>query len=191
MGEVAPADVFGAVAAMADAWDGTCGLSNMRTRHGPTDSQPYRPLASIVHSAQRYVIDFIFWCRYPLAMTWAVAFHRAFVPEFRNLPRQVQDEVYAVGRLLERFGPQLGWPQVDTLNGSRHANMKELRLSAADGEWRLLSTPNAGPCCWSRARSRAVARGGSTALSSAKPMNASTGTLPSSPMKEDPDDREP
>ena len=24
-----------------------------------------------------------------------------------------------------------------TLNGSRHANMKELRLSAADGEWRV------------------------------------------------------
>ena len=137
MGEVAPADVFGAVAAMADAWDGTCGLSNMRTRHGPTDSLPYRPLASIVHSAQRYVIDFIFWWRYPLAVTWAVAFHMAFVPEFRNLPRQVQDEVYAVGRLLERFGPQLGRPQVDTLNGSRYANMKEMRLSAADGEWRV------------------------------------------------------
>jgi hypothetical protein len=26
---------------------------------------------------------------------------------------------------------------VDTLNGSRHTNMKELRFSAADGEWRL------------------------------------------------------
>jgi hypothetical protein len=26
---------------------------------------------------------------------------------------------------------------VDTLNGSRHANMKELRFSAADGEWRV------------------------------------------------------
>ena len=25
----------------------------------------------------------------------------------------------------------------DTLNGSRHANMKELRFSAADGEWRV------------------------------------------------------
>ena len=47
-------------------------------------------------------------------MSWAVAFHSAFVPEFRNLPRQVQDEVYAVGRLLERFGPQLERPQVET-----------------------------------------------------------------------------
>ena len=71
-------------------------------------------------------------------MRWAVAFHSAFVPEFRNLPRQVQDEVYAIARLLERFGPQLGRPHVDTLNGSRHANMKELRLSAADGEWRVV-----------------------------------------------------
>ena len=26
---------------------------------------------------------------------------------------------------------------MDTLNGSRHANMKELRFSAADGEWRV------------------------------------------------------
>lgn len=35
-----------------------------------------------------------------------------------------------------QFGPRLGRPRVDTLNDSRHANMKELRLSAADGEWR-------------------------------------------------------
>ena len=26
---------------------------------------------------------------------------------------------------------------MDTLNGSRHANMKEMRFSAANGEWRL------------------------------------------------------
>lgn len=31
----------------------------------------------------------------------------------------------------------MGRPRVDTLNGSRHANMKELRFSAADGEWRV------------------------------------------------------
>ena len=70
-------------------------------------------------------------------MTWQVAFHDEFVPEFRNLPAKVQDEVYMVGRLLEQFGPQQGRPQVDTLNGSRHANMKEIRFSAADGEWRV------------------------------------------------------
>ena len=39
--------------------------------------------------------------------------------------------------LLAQFGPQLGRPRVDTLNGSRHANMKELRFDATDGAWRV------------------------------------------------------
>lgn len=43
----------------------------------------------------------------------------------------------ALASLIQQFGPQLGRPRVDTLNGSRHANMKELRFSAADGEWRV------------------------------------------------------
>ena len=103
----------------------TAAIVNSRTAHGPIECK------------KRYVLDFMFWRHYPLAMSWAVAFHSAFVLEFRNLPRQVQDEVYAVGRLLERFGPQLGRPQVDTLNGSRHANMKEMRFSAANGQWRV------------------------------------------------------
>ena len=46
-------------------------------------------------------------------------------------------EILALTRLLKQFGPQLGRPRVDTLNGSRHANMKELRLDAADGVWRV------------------------------------------------------
>lgn len=31
----------------------------------------------------------------------------------------------------------MGRPRVDTLKGSRHANMKEIRFSATDGEWRV------------------------------------------------------
>ena len=45
--------------------------------------------------------------------------------------------ILALSRLLGEFGPQLGRPRVDTLNGSRHANMKEMRFGAAGGEWRL------------------------------------------------------
>ena len=70
-------------------------------------------------------------------MNWTVEFHGEFVPEFRSLHKRVQDEAYAIAHLLEQFGPQLGRPWVDTLNGSRHANMKEMRFGAADGEWRL------------------------------------------------------
>jgi hypothetical protein len=49
----------------------------------------------------------------------------------------VQDEILALACLLQQFGPQLGRPRVDTLNGSCHANMKELRFSATGGEWRV------------------------------------------------------
>ena len=70
-------------------------------------------------------------------MHWTVAFHEDFVPEFRGLDRRIQDEIHAAGRLPERFGPQPGRPHVDTWNGSRHANMKEMRFRAAGGEWRV------------------------------------------------------
>lgn len=70
-------------------------------------------------------------------MSWAVEIGDEFEPEFAALPEDVQTEMLALSRLLQQFGPQLGRPRVDTLNGSRHANMKELRFSAADGEWRV------------------------------------------------------
>ena len=70
-------------------------------------------------------------------MSWAVEIADEFDPEFDSLPVDVQTEILALSRLLRQFGPQLGRPRVDTLNGSRHANMKELRFSAADGEWRV------------------------------------------------------
>jgi len=70
-------------------------------------------------------------------MKWAVAMADEFKPEFAALGQDVRREVLALARVLQEFGPQLGRPRVDTLNGSRHANMKELRFSAAGGEWRL------------------------------------------------------
>ena len=60
-----------------------------------------------------------------------------FEPEFEALHEDVRTEILALSRVLQQFGPKLGRPRVDTLKGSRHANMKELRFSAADGEWRV------------------------------------------------------
>lgn len=48
----------------------------------------------------------------------------------------VQDALLAVAKLLADYGPRLGRPYADTLKGSKHANMKELRFEASDGEWR-------------------------------------------------------
>ena len=61
---------------------------------------------------------------------WLVAFHPEFVAEFAALATAVQDELLAHARLLEALGPTVGRPRVDTLKGSRHANMKELRFDA-------------------------------------------------------------
>jgi hypothetical protein len=68
---------------------------------------------------------------------WEVDLHDDFVPEYRDLHKDVQDELLACIELLEQFGPQLGRPRADTLNDSRHANIKELRFDAADGAWRV------------------------------------------------------
>jgi hypothetical protein len=68
---------------------------------------------------------------------WAVEIGEDFEAEFDALPAQARTEILALSLVLEQFGPQLGRPRVDTLSGSRHANMKELRFSAADGEWRV------------------------------------------------------
>ncbi|MCC7124317.1 MAG: type II toxin-antitoxin system RelE/ParE family toxin [Acidobacteria bacterium] len=70
-------------------------------------------------------------------MAWTITFHSQFVPEFEALDSEVQDELYAHVAALKIFGPQMGRPRVDTLAGSRHSNMKELRFDAADGVWRF------------------------------------------------------
>lgn len=70
-------------------------------------------------------------------MGWVVEIGDEFEPEFDELPEEVQTEILALSRVLACFGPGLGRPRVDTLRGSRHANMKELRFSAVDGEWRV------------------------------------------------------
>ena len=68
---------------------------------------------------------------------WVVEIGEEFEPEFFALHEDVRLEILALARLLQQFGPRLGRPRVDTLSGSRHANMKELRFTAADGEWRV------------------------------------------------------
>jgi hypothetical protein len=70
-------------------------------------------------------------------MAWQVLFHSEFLGEFNELPESVQDEIAAMTQLLAVTGPSLKRPFSDTLNGSKFANMKELRFEAADGVWRL------------------------------------------------------
>jgi hypothetical protein len=70
-------------------------------------------------------------------VTWTLAFHEAFAEEFVALAPRVRVEAAARFALLRQFGPQLRRPYADTLSGSRHANMKELRFEAEGGVWRV------------------------------------------------------
>ncbi|MXZ10132.1 MAG: addiction module toxin RelE [Gemmatimonadetes bacterium] len=73
-------------------------------------------------------------------MEWIVEFHPAFEREFDDYPETVQDSILARAGLIELHGPQLGRPYADTLSGSRHANLKELRFDAGNGVWRVAFT---------------------------------------------------
>jgi hypothetical protein len=78
------------------------------------------------------------WSRdHNLTVSWTVVFADEFEPEFEALPTDVQDELLAQARVLARFGPTTRRLVVDTLKGSTHANMKELRFDAAGGVWRV------------------------------------------------------
>jgi hypothetical protein len=68
---------------------------------------------------------------------WRVNFHWQFLAEFRELDEAVQDEIAALAEALKVIGPHLKRPGSDTLGGSRHSNMKELRFDAGGGVWRI------------------------------------------------------
>jgi hypothetical protein len=58
---------------------------------------------------------------------WNVEITDEYEMWFRSLSERQQDAVRADIALLERVGPSLGRPHVDTIKQSRHPNMKELR----------------------------------------------------------------
>ena len=73
-------------------------------------------------------------------MSWDVLFHDEFEAEFEALTEEVQDNLLAAAKALQIAGPKAGRPHVDTLDGSKHANMKELRFTAHGGRevWRAV-----------------------------------------------------
>ena len=74
---------------------------------------------------------------YIVHMSWNVLLHPEMAEDFQDLSEAVQDAIVAHVRLLEAMGPTLHRPTVDTLAGSKIANLKELRFTADDGVWRV------------------------------------------------------
>jgi len=50
-----------------------------------------------------------------MTVQWTVEIGDEFKPEFDELDQYVRREVLALARVLQKFGPQLGRPRVDTL----------------------------------------------------------------------------
>jgi hypothetical protein len=67
---------------------------------------------------------------------WTVVYHPEFLKELKALDRDVGDKLREVAVVLSKKGPRLGRPLADALHGSRHGNMKEIRLSVK-GAWRF------------------------------------------------------
>lgn len=70
-------------------------------------------------------------------MTWIVDYHSEYFIELSAETELLQDAVFSLATVLQIRGPQLGRPYVDTLSGSSFPNMKELRITLPDGEWRI------------------------------------------------------
>lgn len=71
-------------------------------------------------------------------MAWGVQFTDEFERWWNGLTEDEQVDVAAKVGLLEEVGPALGRPNVDTVQGSRHPNMKELRIQHAGRPYRVL-----------------------------------------------------
>ena len=69
---------------------------------------------------------------------WTILGDKDFMIWYERLPEPEQDEIAAALAVLRTYGPNLGRPRVDSVKGSRHSNMKELRLQIAGDPWRIL-----------------------------------------------------
>jgi hypothetical protein len=65
-------------------------------------------------------------------MAWDVEYTNEFEGWWDTLTIDEQDSVESCIPFLQRYGPALGRPLVDTVKGSRNPNMKELRPPATN-----------------------------------------------------------
>ena len=71
-------------------------------------------------------------------MKWNIIFDPDFRIWLYQQERELQNEIFAVLTVLAEFGPNLGRPRVDTLEGSSFKNMKEIRIQYQGNPWRIL-----------------------------------------------------
>jgi hypothetical protein len=71
-------------------------------------------------------------------MVWEVKVSDEFVEWYDSLNEHEGESVDSAVDMLVEYGPTLGRPYVDTLNGSAYPNMKELRVQHQGRPYRIL-----------------------------------------------------
>jgi len=71
-------------------------------------------------------------------MTWDVEVSDEFIEWYDSLNEAEGVSVDSTVDMLVEYGPSLGRPYVDTLNGSAYPNMKELRVQHRGRPYRIL-----------------------------------------------------
>lgn len=71
-------------------------------------------------------------------MEWKVLLYQDFEKWLLEQNEGVRTSILSYAKLLAQFGPNLGRPHVDTLQGSTLPNLKELRVQHQGDPWRIL-----------------------------------------------------
>lgn len=71
-------------------------------------------------------------------MEWAVEYTCEFEEWWNSLSEDEQVDIDASVGLLEKRGPNLGYPHSSSVKGSRHGHMRELRVQHRGKPYRVL-----------------------------------------------------
>jgi hypothetical protein len=71
-------------------------------------------------------------------LVWKVIETPEFGEWYGSLDDDAKEDILAKVEVLKAIGPGLGRPQVDTVKGSRHPNLKELRVQSNGRPFRIL-----------------------------------------------------
>lgn len=85
----------------------------------------------------KYALEFIFLRRH-IRMDWDVEYTDEFAEWWDELGAKEQVSVSASVDLLGLLGPGLGFPHTSDIKGSRHGNLRELRVRHAGRPYRVL-----------------------------------------------------
>ncbi|MBN6065247.1 type II toxin-antitoxin system RelE/ParE family toxin [Aggregatibacter actinomycetemcomitans] len=72
-----------------------------------------------------------------MTQEWNVILQAPLLDWLKSLEQDERLKIYAALELLSTEGPQLGRPYADTLQGSKYANLKELRVQSKLSVFRL------------------------------------------------------